>query len=85
MNEYIYIRVQVGAANPNEVALLAALSEQVTGQPVPDVVPHTSPGAIKFEHVRLVAESKDAAYAQGFDLLPPKAKGVVMNDYVIAV
>jgi hypothetical protein len=85
MSTFLYIRAQVAPANPSRASLLNTLAEVATGSPAPDIIPHTEPGAISFEHVRLEAADEEEAYDRGYELLPPPEPGSVMNDYVIAL
>lgn len=83
MKPYIYIRVEVMPPDADRVALWQTLTEAATGNPVPDVIPHADPGGISFKHAFLFALDRDEAYSNGFDLLPPRKPGSVMNDYVV--
>ncbi len=83
--EWLYIRVEVLPADPERCMLLTALAEKTTGRPTADIVLHTDPGGISFQHVRLVANDEEDAYTQGWHLLPPPAKGSVCNDYVVQI
>ena len=85
MNEYIYVRVEVGKADPVRYSTLAGIIEGISGSPAPDIIPHTDPGAIKIQHVRVMAESSEHAYNIGSTLLPDIKKGYVDKDYVIRV
>lgn len=83
--EWLYVRVEVLPADPGRCMLLASLVEKTTGRPTADIVPHTDPGGISFQHVRLVANDEDDAYNQGWNLLPQPAQGSVCNDYVVQI
>jgi hypothetical protein len=83
--KYICVRVEVGPADPDRVSLINSLIERYYWSPIPDVIPHTDPGAIEFCHAFLEADSEDDAYNRGPKLLPPRTPGTVVNDYVIAL
>lgn len=85
MYEFIYIRVDVLPADPKRYSALAGILEKISGQSVPDVIPHTDSGAISFKHCRLMAKNEEEAYDIGYKLLTPQEKGSVINDYVIKV
>ena len=80
---FVYVRAQVAPPDPSRALLWQGLTEQATGHPVPDVIPHADPGGISFEHAFVCAEDEDDAYLLGHDALPPVTPGRVTNDYVI--
>jgi len=84
---YLYVQCQVLPANPESVSLLNGLVEKTSGQPQPDVIPHTDPGGISFAKMLVEASDEDEAYDSGFTLLEieghKRQEGAVMNDWVI--
>lgn len=82
MREYIYVWVEVGPVNPKAITGINNLMESQLGIILPDVIPHTSPDRIKFNHVIVEAENEDKAYLYGGRAVC-RTPGTVFNDYVV--
>lgn len=82
---WVYVRAEVLPADPRRVTLLNGLVEKTGGAPAPDVIPHTDPGAISFQHTFVWASSESDAYCFGGRVLDKLGRkpGSVMNDYVV--
>lgn len=87
MATFVYVQVHVLPADPAAASLLNTLSEAATGNPVPDVIPHTDPSSISFRHCFITAADADEAYDVGYRELASKGvkcpENAVMNDYVV--
>mgnify|MGYP001562528919 CR=1 FL=1 len=81
--DFLYIRAEVIATDPNLVMLTNGLAERADGQPRPDVVPPVHASCISFRHVRLIAKNEEDAYARGWSLLGDPPENAVCNDYVV--
>ncbi len=82
MRSWLYVQVHVEPADPERVNLMHGLAEKTGGPPVPDVIPHTDPGAITFRAAFVLAPTPEDAYTEALSVPFPELPGV-MNDWVV--
>jgi len=55
-------------ADPGVVSLLGGITEKITGEAVPDVMPAIHPTSMSFAHTYVEADNSDAAYSIGAEI-----------------
>lgn len=83
--KYVYIRVEVLPASPEQILLNNSLQEKINQNILPDIIPHTDPSSILFKHAFVEADDIDDAYLFGYRELSKPQIGSVCNDYVVLI